>query len=325
MSMCYSSNQQILSKTIDWIDSGHRVALVTVIRTWGSSPRPVGSLLVMRDDGQFSGSVSGGCIEEDLLQRYLDKELELPTLLDYGSSQEDTARFGLPCGGRLELYIETPESIRQLQSILDAIDQGQLIARRVCLTTGEISLHPATVHDHFEYHENHIRQIFGSTWHMLLIGAGQLSAYVARIAIMLDFQVTVCDPREEMSAQWEVDGAGLLGCMPDDAVRQLQYPQRSVVITLTHDPRLDDMALAEALGDELAYTGALGSRRTSAERRKRLVQLGLNDEQIARLHAPVGLPIGSHTPAEIAVSIMAQIVAVQHGKADPSGNTVTPS
>ena len=314
MSM-YGTDRSILQSALDWINEGHKVVLVTVVKTWGSSPRPKGSLMVICDDGRHDGSVSGGCVEEDLFVRYREGQLSdrYPTLVDYGIDRQEATRFGLPCGGRLELLIEQLDSPAPLQALLKNITSGELIKRRVCLNTGEASLHPAVAADDFEYTEDYVQKVFGPNWQMLLIGAGHLSRYVAQIASLLDYRITVCDPREEYQHNWEMEGVELTRTMPDDAVKELANHPRGIVIALTHDPKLDDMALMEALESNAFYVGALGSQRSSEKRRERLLELGISEQNLSRLHAPVGLPIGSHTPPEIAVSIMAEITGARHG------------
>jgi len=310
----YNTDQEVLQTAAEWLQLPQRVALVTVAKTWGSSPRPQGSMLVMRDDGLHFGSVSGGCVEEDLVSRYKNHQLgnEFPTMVNYGVERQDAMRFGLPCGGRLELVIEELHSVSSVNAILNATSQGQLIARRVCMNTGEVSLHAISEVSEFEYNENEMIKVFGPGWNILLIGAGHLSSYVASIALMLNYNVTVCDPRQEYQSMWEVEGVYFANKMPDDAVKQLAPGQRSIVVTLAHDPKLDDMALMEALSADLFFVGALGSKRSHEQRRTRLLQLGLSQQQLDKLHAPVGLDIGSHTPPEIAVSIMAQITALRN-------------
>ena len=317
MTQHFSSDREVLHTAAEWLDAGHKVALVTVAKTWGSSPRPPGSLLVMRDDGLHEGSVSGGCVEEDLIKAYVENRLSnhYPTLISYGVNRLDALRFGLPCGGRLELIVEQLDSSAPINIVLEKISKGDLVARRVCLNTGEVSLHANSKHSDFHYNANELIKIFGSSWHLLLIGAGHLSRYVANIALMLDYKVTVCDPREDYQATWHTPGTELTRLMPDDAVNLLGNARRSAVITLTHDPKLDDMALMNALTRDLFYVGALGSRRSSEQRRERLSQLGITPQQLSKLHAPVGLDIGSHTPPEIAVSIMGQVTAIRNSSA----------
>ena len=307
----YGTDREILDSAVNWIGQGFYPALVTVVRTWGSSPRPVGSLMLMREDGIHAGSVSGGCVEEDLVSRYCNRQLSdrFPTMIDYGINREEASRLGLPCGGRLELLIEQLQSVTDLQVLLNKLQSRELVGRRVCLQTGEVSLHPASAAEDFSYTRDAVKKIFGPRWQLLLIGAGHLSQYVSQLALMLDYRVIVCDPRQGYGEAWSVEGAELLRVMPDDAVRSHASHPRSVVVALTHDPKLDDMALLGALQSEAFYVGALGSKRNSDLRRERLAALGLTEKQLQRLHAPVGLAIGSRTAAEIAVSIMAEITA----------------
>ena len=317
----YGTDYDVLLKAHDWLGEAEDVLLVTVLKTWGSSPRPVGSLMVMRRSSDISGgisanisgvihgSVSGGCVEEDLLQRYNDQQLSdtFPTRINYGVNREDASRFGLPCGGRLELLIEQLKDAAELQQLLDGIQHQQLITRQIDLQTGKVTLQTADVQEAFEYTQTYVRKVFGAQWNMLLIGAGHLSQYVSQMALMLGYRVIVCDPRDEYAQNWNVQGTELTSLMPDDAVQHYAQQARSVVVALTHDPKLDDMALLDALVSPAFYVGAIGSQRNCAARRERLQQLGLSSAQIHRLHAPTGLAIGSHTPPEIAVSILAEI------------------
>lgn len=320
----FGSDQEVLQTAYEWLRHGDEVALVTVLKTWGSSPRPPGSLMVMRRDGIHTGSVSGGCVEEDLVQRYRDQQLSdnYPTRVDYGVNRADATRFGLPCGGRLALVVEKIIDIEQIQPLLDTFQQKQLLARRLDLKTGQVSLEAADAEQDFEYSNLTVRKVFGPQWRMLLIGAGHLSRYVSQMALLLGYHVIVCDPRDEYAQNWQVEGTELTTLMPDDAVRQYAQQPRSIVVALTHDPKLDDMALLDALDSPAFYVGAIGSKRNCELRRQRLSELGLSAEQIKRLHAPVGIPIGSHTPAEIAVSILAEITRQRNAQ---PGNVIVAS
>ena len=310
----YGTDQDVLQTASEWMQQGHEVALVTVLKTWGSSPRPPGSLFIMRPDGLMSGSVSGGCVEEDLVQRYRSQQLSnsYPVRIDYGVNREDAMRFGLPCGGRLELLVEQLQDPAQLQSLLDALRQQQLVARSVDLQSGRVSLQPAKAEQDFVYTSTLVRKILGPQWNMLLIGAGHLSHYVSQLGLMLGYRVIVCDPREEYAQGWRVDGTELTTLMPDEAVQEYARQPRSIVLALTHDPKLDDMALLDALNTQAFYVGAIGSQRNCDARRQRLKDLGITPVNLQRLHAPVGLPIGSHTPPEIAVSILAEITQLRN-------------
>lgn len=305
------SDQELIATALEWLQQGHPLRLVTVLRTWGSSPRPPGSLMVMRQDGLHAGSVSGGCVEEDLLRRFAAGELTtaLPARIDYGVNREEATRFGLPCGGRLELLLEELDDAAPLQQLLDALRQQQLVARRVELPGGAVSLVPATPELAFHCSERQLIRPFGPQWQLLLIGAGHLSRCLSQMAQLLDYRITVCDPRQEYSDGWAVEGTRLTTLMPDDAVREFADHGRGIVVALTHDPKLDDMALLDALESNAFYVGAIGSQRNCEARRKRLLQMGLSPQQVQRLRAPVGLDIGSHTPAEIALSILGEITA----------------
>lgn len=319
----YGTDREALETALTWLQAGHTLALVTVARTWGSSPRPAGSLMLMRDDGVHTGSVSGGCVEEDLVARYSQQQLtrQFPTLIDYGVDRQEATRLGLPCGGRLELVVEQLDNPAQVQLLLNKIQKNELITRRLCLSTGEVSLHPASAADEFSYSRDAINKVFGPRWQMLLIGAGHLSHYVAQLGLMLDYQVIVCDPRPEYQEVWQASEIGrtteFITIMPDEAVQHYARHPRSVVIALTHDPKLDDMALLDALSSNAFYVGAIGSKQNTAQRRYRLSELGLTPHELQRLHAPVGLPIGSHTPPEIAVSILAEITALRNQLLEP--------
>ena len=309
-----SSDREVLCAALQWLEAGREAWLVTVARTWGSSPRPVGSLLAVCEDGRFVGSVSGGCVEDDLVGRLSARTFQkLPCIDTYGVTADQTARFGLPCGGHLDLLVERLAGAEPVRAVLHALDERRLMARRVCLATGEVSLHPATAQDEFRFDGRDVTKIFGPAWRLLLIGAGQLSRVTAEMALALDYDVVVCDPREDYASNWAVAGAALDARMPDDAVRSLASEARCAVVALTHDPKLDDLALLEALASGVFYVGALGSAANNGRRRERLRKMGLSASQLERLHGPVGLAIGSRTPAEIAIAILAEITALRHG------------
>jgi xanthine dehydrogenase accessory factor len=312
----------VLRQIHSWRAEGRGAILVTVIRTWGSSPRPVGSIMAMRDDGVVAGSVSGGCIEDDLIHRYshgLAVMMGPPTLERYGIDADEAHRFGLPCGGTLELMIEHSPDVESLAVLLGALQRGELVRRTVRLADGTVQLEPTEVPDALAVTSASVANTFGPGYRMLLIGAGQLAEYVATMALFNGFAVTVCDPREEHSTGWSVAGARLLNDMPDDVVSAFKPDRRSCVIALTHDPKLDDLALMEALATPAFYVGAIGSRRNSELRRQRLLEhFDISPAALARLRGPIGLYIGSRTPSEIAVSVMAEVLAAKNGVALPA-------
>jgi xanthine dehydrogenase accessory factor len=309
-----SLDLQVLAQARDWFTQGRKVWLVTVIETWGSAPRPPGALLCLRDDGLVAGSVSGGCVEDDLIDRLRHGErVATPSLIAYGVTKEEAARFGLPCGGNLRLVQEPLQGVAWIDEVLARTARHELVARRLDLATGAVTVEPASRGDVFAFDGQRLVALFGPRWRLLIIGAGQLSRAVAQMALMLDFEVICCDPREEYHLTWDVPGTVFSKAMPDDLAVELQLDPHSAVVAVTHDPKLDDLVLLEALKSPAFYIGALGSRGNTAKRRERLAQFDLSPAEIDRLHGPIGLDIGSKTPAEIAVSIVAEIVTVKNG------------
>jgi xanthine dehydrogenase accessory factor len=306
----------ILRQVVAWHEGGHRVVLATITRTWGSAPRPVGSVVAVRGDGQIAGSVSGGCIEDDLIAKVKAGALALerPQIVRYGVAADEATRFGLPCGGTLELVLEPVQATSALPELLHRLADGRRVRRVLRLADGHVELHDAGPNDELHLSDVELATTHGPHWRLLLIGAGQLTHYLATMARALDYEVLICDPREEYADTWSVPGARLLREMPDDAVIALRPDGHTAVIALTHDPKLDDLALIEALRGAAFYVGAIGSRANQARRRERLAEhFGLSEAELDRLHGPVGLKNGARTPPEIAVSILAELTAARYG------------
>ena len=319
-----SVDLEVLKRSADWLDAGRRVLLVTVVKTWGSSPRPEGAMLAVRDDGLVAGSVSGGCIEDDIIDRV--RRLGITQggaeAVTYGVSADEARRFGLPCGGTIQLVLEPLARESGILALLREIEAGHLVAHRLELASGFATLHPARAQDGVTFDGATLTTVHGPRYRMLVIGASQLSKYLASIAVGLDYQVTICDPREEYTETWDIPGVTLVRTMPDDTARAMQLDKRCAVVALTHDPKLDDLALMEALKSPAFYVGALGSRANNAKRRERLLEFDLDAHEIARLHGPIGIYIGSRTPPEIAISILAEITAVKNGVALPDAVSI---
>jgi xanthine dehydrogenase accessory factor len=276
----------------------------------------VGSLLAVGAAGQLMGSVSGGCVEDDLVAKLRGGQVagSGPERLIYGLSREEGERFGLPCGGTLELVCEPITQAGDLGEVLAALEQRHAITRELNLANGASRLLPAGPHTAAcTLRDDLLRKVFGPQWQLIIIGAAELSRCIAQLAQALDYHVVVCDPRADYAATWDVPGTEVVSGMPDEVIRARVTDERSAVITLTHDPRVDDLALMQALESPAFYVGALGSQRTTEKRLERLRQLDLPDQAIARLHAPIGLPIGSHAPMEIAVAIAAELIAARNG------------
>jgi xanthine dehydrogenase accessory factor len=297
----------VLRTLRDWRIAGKRALLATVVRTWGSSPRPVGSIMALCEDGAVVGSVSGGCIEDDLIYRHTAAHVAPqaasesggapthnipsgpPAFVKYGITADEAHRFGLPCGGTLELLLEFDPDASGLKQLVRELEQGRLMQRTVRLSDGAASLSEATSPTALSLTATELVNVFGPEYRMLLIGAGQLTEYLATMALFSGFSVTVCDPREEYRGAWSVPGVTLLSDMPDDVVTAF-------------------------LNTAAFYVGAIGSRRNNDARRQRMIEhFGQTEASLARLRGPIGIYIGSKTPPEIAVSVMAEILAVKNG------------
>ncbi|MCZ2440658.1 MAG: XdhC family protein [Burkholderiales bacterium] len=309
-----NADLDVLRQISAWQREGHAAVLGTITRTWGSAPRPVGSLVAVRGDGHIAGSVSGGCIEDDLVARMREGTLAAKgvELVRYGISGDEAARFGLPCGGTLEVLFEPLGPASAIDDLLAALERGERVRRELQRASGKVTLAAAVGGDALQLDDERLLTTHGPHWRLFIVGAGQMSQYLARMALALDYEVTVCDPREEYAP--ELPGVTLTKLMPDDAVRGLAPDAHTAVVALTHDPKLDDLALMEALRSEAFYVGAIGSRANQARRKQRLAEhFGFTEGEMAHLHGPVGLKNGARTPPEIAVSILAELTAARYG------------
>jgi len=311
-----SLDVEVLRTAADWMSSGRRVVLGIVVRTWGSSPRPPGSLMIIRDDGQVAGSVSGGCIEDDLIGRVRRAELApaLPQSTIYGANAQEAQRFGLPCGGTVQVVLEPLGSQARIPELLEAIQQHRVVQRRLDLASGSVWLGPVEHGDTVHFDGRTLVTVHGPRLRLLIVGGGQLSRYLAAMAVMMDYDVTVCDPREEYHEGWSsLEGVRLSREMPDDQVIAMGLDASSAVVTVTHDPKLDDLGLMEALKTPAFYVAAIGSLRNNQARRERLLEFDLTRPQLAALRGPAGLNLGGKTPPEIAMSIVSEMTAVRRG------------
>jgi len=263
--------------------------------------------------------LSGGCVEDDLLEKLTRGELAAndAQFFKYGVSAEESEKFGLPCGGSLLIVVEPLPADAEHQAhfthLCTRLAERQRTLRVVNLEKHTLDLFDVDSHAPLEWLEDEqvLNHTYGPQHQLFIIGAGMVSKYLADMAKNLGYAVTVCDPREQILQDFTVAGVRTICDMPDDAIRAHANDSASAIVALTHDPRIDDMGLMEALKTQAFYVGAMGSTRTSASRRERLVALDMSDAEIARLHAPIGLPIGSKTPPEIAIAILAEITAVR--------------
>ena len=302
---------RVLEAAVDWLEAGRPVWLCTVLATYGAAPRPPGSLLVVSEGRQRVGSLSGGCVEEDLLERIWSGEFRHPAcVLAYGGAGQTGERWGLPCGGEMRVLVQClpPDAVGQYRAAVARLAARERLTRCVEPDTGATAFSPASSFRPLAIEGGSLIHVLGPQRRLLIVGATSVAEYLAALALTLDYEVVVCDPREDMRRAWGGPDVHLCALMPDDAVRSFAADACSALVALAHDPRLDDLALMEALPGQAFYVGAMGAERSSAARRERLRLLELDPADLDRLVAPVGLAIGSRTPAEIAVAIAADLV-----------------
>jgi len=314
-----SAEQEVLGALAGWLREGQRAWLCTIVEISGSSPRPLGSIMACAADGRVCGSLSGGCVEEDLIERLRAGELASagPVLRTYGLSAEENERLGLPCGGRLGVVAEpcaAATHLAHIEELLGGLAARRCVRRELVLDGGACRADRVDAVEPLTFADGVLRHTLGPRFRLLLVGAGQVAQCVATLATMLDYRVVVCDPRAEQIGAWRGPEVEMVCRFPDDFLRDAGVDRHTAIVTLTHDPRIDDMALMEALNLDAFYVGALGSERTSAKRRERLRELEVPEERIARLHAPVGLSIGSKRPMEVAIAILAQLIALRRAE-----------
>ncbi|MEX0965482.1 MAG: XdhC family protein [Pseudohongiellaceae bacterium] len=318
-----SSQQQIISHVEKWLHSHRPVWLCTILKTWGSSPRPIGAMMACTMDGELVGSISGGCIEEDFLEQLRDGSLKAqydqeskPFIVKYGVTAEEQARLKLPCGGQLHVLLEYIDSSAVncdlFKRLAGDLENHTKVSRIVDLNNGSISAAAQSNEEAVVIDGARMIHSLSPMYRLLILGAGDVAKFVAEMAIALEYDVTLCDPRPNYLDNWYVAGVETTAQLPDDVVRARFSNPYSGIIALAHDPRVDDMALMEALKTDAFYIGAMGSVNTSAARRARLPELGLSEKEIGRLHAPIGFQINSKTPAEIAIAVMAEITSVRY-------------
>jgi xanthine dehydrogenase accessory factor len=328
------SDLDTLSRAVEWEHAGHGVAIATVVETWGSSPRQAGSHLVVRDDGEFAGSVSGGCVENAVIECALRViASQAREELAFGVTHERAWQVGLACGGSVRIYVE-PAQRQTLLQLLESRDTKRPVVLAIFLRTGgHTILRPfdegvpknvpellvrearsALQEDRSFMVEQDGEPVFLRPYNpsarLIVIGAVHAAQPLAAMAGQIGFEVLVVDPRSAFATQARFPSATLIHRWPEEALLDLAPDRRTAVVTLTHDSKLDDPALAAALRSDAFFIGALGSRRTHAARLERMRGQGFGEEALARIHGPVGLQLGARSPAEVAVSILAQMIHV---------------
>ncbi|WP_151213508.1 XdhC family protein [Pseudomonas fluorescens] len=310
---------QVIQQTLKWLEQGKSVWLCTVLATFGSAPRGPGAMLVALQSGHSCGSLSGGCVEEDFLERLGREEFAVHNqIIRYGEGGLAPS-LELPCGGVLDVLVERFEpdcqSREHFAILLSALQGRQLVVRHVVLGTTHAHIETdATVCATVAVEPGHVRLRIGAAQRLLIAGLSPVAEFCASFAVALGYEVVVCDPRTELTAHFNVPGVQLIEMLPATYISQGGCHAATAVVALTHDPRLDDLTLLEAVMTSAFYIGAMGSRRTSEKRLERVRRIGkLEDRVIDRIHAPIGLNLGSKTPAEIALAVMSDIVRVSNG------------
>ncbi len=317
-------HDQIPETALEWFRAGRGAALATVVETWGSAPRQAGSQLAISGTGEIMGSVSGGCVEGAVVVEALEAiEAGVPRLLSFGVSDETAFSVGLACGGTIRVLVEPVEPIADLLAGLVAARAArEAVAYSVNLEDWSRALLPAGLDDAADLRLSSDKAgVDGARFiaphnpplRMIVVGAVHIAQPLLAMARLAGYDPTLIDPRETFGAQQRFPGEVILDDWPDEALAKLAPDARTAIITLTHDPKLDDPAIQFALRSKCFYLGCLGSKKTHAARVARLQAAGYSEAEITRIHAPVGLAIGAKTPAEIAISVLAQVTAILRG------------
>lgn len=301
-----NSALEVIRQAMLWMAAGSRVDLATVASTFGSSPRPVGSMAAIRDDGLMVGSLSGGCVEKHIVSQ--SRQRDSASTLTVTLSDEEAKQHGLLCGGRMTLLLESVTEQSRLPELLERLEQNRRTVRQVDIASGSVTLREANGKDRFQFNEHTLSNPIGSAHTLILIGANELARYCAEFSMAADFHVVIIEPRESFRASWPLAAPLPIDLLPDDGVKAYASDHAFSVVTLTHDPSLDDLALLQALENPQCFIGALGSRKSHDKRLKRLTALGADTRALDRINAPVGVSIGSRTSAEIAIAIVAELI-----------------
>ncbi len=315
--------ENIPEQALDWVEAGKSVALATVVKTWGSAPRPVGSQLVIDGEMAFQGSVSGGCVESAVLFEAVEAMKDgTCRILSFGVSDESAFEVGLACGGEIEVMVEPigvgqGPSVEELRALVAARAARAPVVWEVNTSTwvrallprdpGDADLEARFLTDRSAREGDVFRGVHNPPLRLVVVGAVHIAQPLVQMARMAGYDVALSDPRDSFASAARFPDETFLDGWPDEALEAYGLDTRTAVVTLSHDPKIDTPALQVALASEAFYIGALGSKRTHAKRVAALTEAGLSDDAIARIDGPVGLDIGASSPAEIAISIMAEM------------------
>jgi xanthine dehydrogenase accessory factor len=308
-----ADNDSVLAAAAEW--KGAPMALATVVSTWGSAPRPRGSHMLVHQDGRFEGSVSGGCVEGEILDTAAKVIAGAPfSVQKYGVADDSAWQVGLPCGGEIAVMVQ-PVSAEGFDPelfdrITEAREAGKALTVTTDLATGHSDLRPVETGEIFANRYDPPRRL-------LIVGAVQIAQSLAALAATLGIETVVIDPRGRFLTEERFPGVTLDDRWPDEAVAAWKPGPSTAVVTLSHDTKIDDPALVAALRSDAPYVGALGSRKSHAARLERLAAMGVTPEQLARIDGPVGIDIGAIGPSEIALSIAAAMIGAFHDRPGP--------
>ncbi|WP_166219812.1 XdhC family protein [Pseudomonas atagonensis] len=311
---------QVVRRALEWSVAGQRIWLCTVLTTYGSAPRAPGSLLAVNEGGQWIGSLSGGCVEEDFLERVAEGAfLDAVNVVRYGEGDDPRSRVSLPCGGILDVLVEKFDADCDVQAHLRELESALLGQRRLIREVDLVSGARALFADReqgarIEREIDRVRIRVGAAQRLLLAGYSSVAQACAEFAVGLGFEVILCDPRDEVLEGVVLNGVEIRRQLPSVFIADGGCHRDTAVVALTHDPRIDDLAMMEAVRTEAFYIGVMGSQQTSQKRFERLRRIGgLGEGELTRIHAPIGLNLGSKTPAEIALAVLADILRIRSG------------
>lgn len=326
----FKNTDEIINIAAQWFGLGKKIALATVVKTWGSSPRPLGSQLLICQDGQFEGSVSGGCIEGAVIEEAIQViKSGQSQLLTFGIANENAWEVGLSCGGEIQIHVRKIDQtylsklqVKRPYTLVTNLKSGDYSFVKNVRTDGPLKLCSQTIAsskeailaDTSSRHDDLFLHVMNPPLRMIIIGAVHIAQALVPMANVAGFNVILVDPRSRFTTPQRFPETTFSNEWPDDAVTELAPDSRTAIITLSHDPKIDDPALHIALKSDAFYISCLGSRRTHEKRVARLIDEGFNEKQISRIQAPGGLDIGSKSPAEIAVSILAEAIATKYNK-----------
>ena len=303
------SEINVLSKALEWHENGYRVCVISVIKTWGSSPRPVGAIMSINSEGLSIGSVSGGCIEDELITKIVNNFPKSSLFLSFSSEEHKS----LPCGGNVDLLVEPITNSNEWYDLLSKIKSHKNIFRIIDRDNpNNCELKEEEINR--DHSKENIMINYPPPWRLLIIGSGDLSLSVFKIRSLMCYNVSICDPRKEFTESWIGSNILIHRMMPDDFIIKQNCDSKTAIVALTHDPKIDDLAMIEALKTNAFYIGALGSVRTAEARQKRLIEhFEFTEEEVSKISAPIGIDFATKKVNEIALSVMAEITIVKNG------------